>query len=465
MFTYSKYGVFRGCKSESILAPLLRAFLNIYLYDYDEITLKVNHLKPSKKYFENVDVLPFSAFLTDKYGRHHSYLRISLTEKCNLRCQYCMPEDGVKLTPAEHLLTTKEIITLSSMFVKNGIKKIRLTGGEPLIRRDLPHIVREMDHLKAEGLETIAMTTNGVTLYRVVSELKKAGLDLINISLDTLVPQKYTFISRRNGLDKVMKSIQKCLEVGFRPLKINCVVMKNLNDDEICDFVQLTQNMDLDVRFIEFMPFDENRWNYDKMVSYKEMMKTITAKWPDIQKLEDGLSDTSKAFKVPGFQGQIGFITSMTDHFCGTCNRLRITANGNLKVCLFGNEELSLKDLLRSNLPEEEILEKIEIAVKGKRKQHAVSFFISLFFVSYSFLLIFYPLSSSLFIPFSFLFIFPLFCLFFLSFSFSFLSFFIHCFSFLLSPQYSQHEKPSNDLDWWMKKLEKTTAFIIQYGK
>lgn len=292
---------------------------------------QVNPSKSSRKYFENVDLLPFSAFLTDKYGRNHSYLRISLTEKCNLRCHYCMPEDGVKLTPAERLLTTEEIISLSSMFVKNGIKKIRLTGGEPLIRKDLIHIVRELDRLKSEGLETIAMTTNGVTLHRVVSELKTAGLDLINISLDTLIPQKYTFISRRNGYDKVMKSIHRSLEVGFSPLKINCVMMKNINDDEICDFVNLTKDMDLDVRFIEFMPFDENRWNYDKMVPYKEMLKVITAKWPDIQKLEDSRNDTSKAFKVPGFKGQIGFITSMTNHFCGTCNRLRITANGNLK--------------------------------------------------------------------------------------------------------------------------------------
>ncbi|CAI9731655.1 cofactor biosynthesis 1 isoform X2 [Octopus vulgaris] len=284
-------------------------------------------------YFDN-NVLPFSAFLTDNYGRQHTYLRISLTERCNFRCQYCMPESGVELTPNKNLLTTAELIQITSLFVNQGIKKVRLTGGEPLIRKDLIKIVEELHLLKQYGLEFITMTTNGVILHRVVEKLKEAGLDSLNVSLDSLMPHKFAFITRRNCLDKVLKNIEGALAAGFSPLKINCVVMKDLNDDEICNFVQLTEKMNLDVRFIEYMPFQDNKWNLKKMVPYKDMLEIIKRKWPNISKIKDKPNDTSKAFKIPGFEGQIGFITSMSNHFCGSCNRLRLTANGNLKKYL-----------------------------------------------------------------------------------------------------------------------------------
>uniref|UniRef100_A0A4W2C0J2 Molybdenum cofactor biosynthesis protein 1 n=1 Tax=Bos indicus x Bos taurus TaxID=30522 RepID=A0A4W2C0J2_BOBOX len=315
---------------------------------------------------------PFSAFLTDSFGRHHSYLRISLTERCNLRCQYCMPEEGVPLTPKADLLTTEEILTLARLFVKEGVDKIRLTGGEPLIRPDVVDIVAQLRQL--EGLRTIGITTNGINLARLLPQLQKAGLSAINISLDTLVPAKFEFIVRRKGFHKVMEGIHKAIELGYSPVKVNCVVMRGLNEDELLDFVALTEGLPLDVRFIEYMPFDGNKWNFKKMVSYKEMLDTLRQQWPELEKLPEEESSTAKAFKIPGFRGQVSFITSMSEHFCGTCNRLRITADGNLKVCLFGNSEVSLRDHLRAGASEEELLRVIGAAVGRKKRQHAELF-------------------------------------------------------------------------------------------
>lgn len=321
------------------------------------------------------NIKPFSAFLTDSFSRRHSYLRISLTEKCNLRCQYCMPEEGVKLTPKAQLLSTAEILTIARLFVHEGVDKIRLTGGEPLIRPDVVDIIAELKKLK--GLKTIAVTTNGMNLARSLPRLKEAGLSHVNISLDTLVPPKFEFIVRRKGFHKVMEGIDKAIELGYDPVKVNCVVMRGLNEDEILDFVALTEKKPLEVRFIEYMPFDGNKWNFKKMVSFQEMLDGIRQRWPDIERLQAGLSDTSKTYQVPGFKGRVGFITSMSEHFCGSCNRLRITADGNLKVCLFGNSEVSLRDAIRSGASDEELLQIVGAAVGRKKKQHAGMFNIS----------------------------------------------------------------------------------------
>nr|XP_055185751.1 molybdenum cofactor biosynthesis protein 1 isoform X2 [Nyctereutes procyonoides] len=322
-----------------------------------------------RRQFLREHAVPFSAFLTDSFGRQHSYLRISLTEKCNLRCQYCMPEEGVPLTPKADLLTTEEILTLARLFVKEGVDKIRLTGGEPLIRPDVVDIVAQLHRL--EGLRTIGITTNGINLARLLPQLQKAGLSAINISLDTLVPAKFEFIVRRKGFHKVMEGIHKAIELGYSPVKVNCVVMRGLNEDELLNFVALTKGLPLDVRFIEYMPFDGNKWNFKKMVSYKEMLDTLQQQWPELEKLPEEESSTAKAFKIPGFRGQVSFITSMSEHFCGTCNRLRITADGNLKVCLFGSSEVSLRDHLRAGASEEELLRIIGAAVGRKKRQHA----------------------------------------------------------------------------------------------
>ncbi|ELW66081.1 Molybdenum cofactor biosynthesis protein 1 [Tupaia chinensis] len=354
-----------------------------YSSDLSTVLTRAVQALSRRRQFLQEHTAPFSAFLTDSFGRQHSYLRISLTEKCNLRCQYCMPEEGVPLTPKADLLTTEEILTLARLFVKEGVDKIRLTGGEPLIRPDVVDIVARLNQL--EGLRTIGVTTNGINLARLLPQLRKAGLSAVNISLDTLVPAKFEFIVRRKGdemchkegFHKVMESIHKAIELGYRPVKVNCVVMRGLNEDELLNFVALTEGLPLDVRFIEYMPFDGNKWNFKKMVSYKEMLDTIQQQWPELEKVPEEESSTAKAFKIPGFQGQVSFITSMSEHFCGTCNRLRITADGNLKVCLFGNSEVSLRDYLRAGASEEELLRIIGAAVGRKKRQHAGMFNIS----------------------------------------------------------------------------------------
>ncbi|KAI4458260.1 molybdopterin cofactor synthesis protein a [Holotrichia oblita] len=310
-----------------------------------------------------------SSPLTDLFGRHHNYLRISLTEKCNLRCQYCMPAEGVQLTPKQHLLTTEEVVQVARLFVKEGVTKIRLTGGEPTVRRDLVDIIASLKQIN--GLETVAMTTNGIVLTRQLVALQRAGLDILNISLDTLKPDRYEKITRRKGFDKVMMGIDLALQLGYSPVKINCVVMKGFNDDEINDFVKLTHDRNVDVRFIEYMPFSGNKWEMSKMVPYREMREIIKSVWPTFNELPNGPNDTSKAWKVPEYAGQVGFITSMSEHFCGSCNRLRITADGNLKVCLFGNTEISLRDAIRAGSSEDDLTALIEAAVKRKKRKHA----------------------------------------------------------------------------------------------
>lgn len=303
--------------------------------------------------------------LVDRFGRAHTYLRISLTERCNLRCRYCMPEDGVPLQPTEELLTTKEIVRLARLFAAAGVKRIRLTGGEPLLRKDLVDLVAQLRAVP--GIESVGVTTNGITLQRKLLPLKQAGADRLNISLDTLKPEKFAHITRRQGFTRVMGSILEAQALGFAPLKINCVVQRHFNLEEVVDFVALTEKMAVDVRFIEWMPFDSNRWNDETFVPFKEMMALIQARFPSVEKMPDGANDTSKAFGVPGFKGQFGFITSMSEHFCGSCNRLRLTADGNLKVCLFGNTEVSLRDAMRYNVSDRDLRDIVDVAVKRKK--------------------------------------------------------------------------------------------------
>lgn len=279
-----------------------------------------------------------------------------------------MPEEGVQLSPSSKILTTDEVVYLAQLFVKEGVRKIRLTGGEPTVRKDLEEVIRRLKDI--DGLESVSMTTNGLVLTRNLVKYQKAGLDGLNISLDTLKPEKYEKITRRKGWERVIAGIDLAVQLGYTP-KINCVAMKGFNEDEICDFVQFTEDRPVDIRFIEYMPFTGNKWDTLKLLSFKEMLDSIRTKWPQFTALPNGPNDTSKAFKVDGFKGQVGFITSMTEHFCGTCNRLRITADGNLKVCLFGNAEVSLRDAVRANSSEDDLLALISAAVKRKKKQHA----------------------------------------------------------------------------------------------
>ena len=293
----------------------------------------------------------FSSFLTDHYARQHNYLRISVTERCNLRCLYCMPEEGIQLSPPDHLLTTPEIVHLSSVFVDQGVDKIRLTGGEPTVRKDIVSLVQQIGQLRRNGLKELCITTNGISLHRKLDSMVESGLTAVNLSLDTLDPYQFTLMTRRNGHEAVMKSINRILGMnkmgaGIK-LKINCVVMRGMNEREILPFVEMGKDQNLEVRFIEYMPFDGNKWSEKKMMTFQEMLAVIRQKYPDVQKVQDHPNDTSKTYRVPGFAGRIGFITSMTENFCGSCNRLRITGDGNLKVCLFGNSEVSLRDIMR----------------------------------------------------------------------------------------------------------------------
>ncbi|CAK1361330.1 Molybdenum cofactor biosynthesis protein 1 [Cercospora beticola] len=299
------------------------------------------------------DAKPFSEFLTDNFDRQHDYLRISLTERCNLRCTYCMPSEGIQLSPDREILTTPEIYYLSALFVNQGVNKIRLTGGEPTVRKDIVPLMQQIGSLRRNGLKELALTTNGISLHRKLDDMVEAGLTGVNISLDTLDPLQFPLLTRRNGFNAVMKSIDRVQEMnklgaGIK-LKINCVAMRGINDDQILKFVEMTREQDLEVRFIEYMPFGGNRWAQKKMLPYAEMVDLIKVQYPTLSRLQDAKNDTSKTWQVPGFKGRVGFITSMTHNFCGTCNRLRITSDGNLKVCLHGNAEVSLRDLLRAD--------------------------------------------------------------------------------------------------------------------
>lgn len=257
---------------------------------------------------------------------------------------------------------------IAKVFVQQGVRKIRLTGGEPTVRKDLIEIITRLKEIPK--LENVGITTNALVLTRSLVNYQRAGLDAINISLDTLRPKKFEEITRRRGWERVIAGIDLAIQLGYKP-KVNCVVMTNFNENEVTDFVEWTRDRAVDVRFIEYMPFSGNRWETEKMLSFKDMLDLIHQRFPSFTALPNGPNDTSKAYHVPGFKGQIGFITSMTEHFCGTCNRLRITADGNLKVCLFGNKEVSLRDAIRSGCSEEDLLALIGAAVFRKKKQHA----------------------------------------------------------------------------------------------
>ncbi|KAM4082651.1 hypothetical protein ACJW30_11G191800 [Castanea mollissima] len=315
---------------------------------------------------------PISDMLIDSFGRLHTYLRISLTERCNLRCHYCMPAEGVELTPSPQLLSPNEIVRLANLFVSSGVEKIRLTGGEPTIRKDIEDICLQLSNLK--GLKTLAITTNGITLAKKLPKLRECGLTSVNISLDTLVPAKFEFITRRKGHERVMDSINAAVDLGYNPVKVNCVVMRGFNEDEICDFVELTREKPINVRFIEFMPFDGNVWNVKKLVPYSEMLDTVAKQFTGLRRLKDHPTDTAKNFRIDGYCGSVSFITSMTEHFCAGCNRLRLLADGNFKVCLFGPAEVSLRDPLRLGADDDALREVIGAAVKRKKASHAGMF-------------------------------------------------------------------------------------------
>jgi len=300
--------------------------------------------------------------LTDSFKRKHSYLRISLTERCNLRCTYCMPAEGVPLVPRSHIMTYDEIYKIAKTFTDNGVTKIRLTGGEPLIRKDIPVILEKLASLPVE----IGITTNGITIDRHIETLKQYNIKNINVSLDTLEEVKFKEITRRNHFKKVYQNILLLVENGFN-VKINAVLIKGFNENEIVDFIELTKNLPVSFRFIEFMPFDGNKWDLKKMVSYAEIMKKVNHHYSEekVERLQDAENDTSKNYRIKGFKGSFAIISSVTNPFCDSCNRLRLTADGKLKNCLFSATESDILTTLREGKSIEPVIQK---AVLGKFK-------------------------------------------------------------------------------------------------
>ena len=279
--------------------------------------------------------------LLDSFNRIHNYLRISLTDACNFRCHYCMPEENTPCIAKSRLMQPDEIEAISKVFVGLGVHKIRLTGGEPLARAEFSDILQRLAPLPVE----LTLTTNGALLHRFFPLLQTCGVTSLNISMDSLQPEKFNKIVQRNQFDQVWMNLWAAAEKGFS-IKINVVAMAGINDGEILDFISLTKDVPLHVRFIEFMPFTGNQWEKDKVITAAQMLEGVCNEF-DIVKLKDEPHATARKYKVVGFQGTFAFITTMSDQFCGTCNRMRLTADGKMKNCLFGKEEMDILGAFR----------------------------------------------------------------------------------------------------------------------
>lgn len=307
---------------------------------------------------DQLPIINSGSQLYDSFHRKHDYLRISLIDKCNLRCKYCMPSDLEMVYKKDQLMSASEIFQIATSFVEMGITKIRLTGGEPLIRKDAPEIIQLLGTLPVK----LCITSNGILVDKMIDIFQEAGLKSVNISLDTLQAERFIAITQRDHFKKVYDNILLLIQEGFQ-VKVNVVVMKNTNEDELCAFVDLTKDLPVHIRFIEFMPFDGNKWAENKLVSYAEMLTSIQAEF-DVEKLFDPVHSTSKKYQVKGYQGTFAFITTMSNPFCGDCNRLRLTADGKMKNCLFSTTE---SDLLTPFRAGEEIKPIIESCVLDKK--------------------------------------------------------------------------------------------------
>lgn len=298
--------------------------------------------------------------IEDSFGRVHDYLRMSLTDNCNFRCFYCMPEEEYDFTPTSRLMQPDEIVALAKIFVAQGVKKIRLTGGEPLVRKDAAAIILALGKLPVE----LVMTTNGTRIAEMLPILKEAGIKTVNISLDTLQPDKFLLITRRDVFHQVRSNIELLLQEKFI-VKVNVVVMKGLNDGEIRDFIEWTRHNPIQVRFIEFMPFSGNKWTSNKMFSYQQILDEIGKDF-SVLPVKGAPHDTAKGFMVPGHEGSFAIISTMTAPFCSTCNRMRLTADGKLKNCLFSDGETDLLSALRN---QEDVLPLILASIWSKKKE------------------------------------------------------------------------------------------------
>ncbi|MBX4262317.1 GTP 3',8-cyclase MoaA [Clostridium estertheticum] len=300
--------------------------------------------------------------MRDSHGRNINYLRISVTDRCNLRCIYCMPEEGMKKLEHVDILRFEEILKIVKVSEKLGINKVRYTGGEPLVMKDIDKLIYETS--KLQGIEDISITTNGILLGDMASDLKKAGLKRVNISLDTLDDVKFKSITRIGNLDKVMKSIDRCLTLGLKPVKINTVLMRGFNDTEFEDFLNLTREMPIEIRFIELMPIGEGIKIYDKSkISFMEILKNH----PELTQIENEKSSTAQMYQIKGAKGKIGFISPVSCKFCADCNKIRLTSTGTIKPCLHSKEEINLKQYLNN---EEMLTNALKQAIFDKPLEH-----------------------------------------------------------------------------------------------
>jgi molybdenum cofactor biosynthesis protein A len=310
-------------------------------------------------------MMPNNTVLTDDFGRKHNYLRISLIEKCNLRCTYCMPAEGITLTPKKELMSADEVFAIAQTFVQNGVDKIRLTGGEPLLRKDFPEIISKLSTLNVK----LSVTTNGILIDRYLDVLKQFNVMDINLSLDTLIASKFNTITLRDQFEKVIDNLHLLLNNDFN-VKVNVVLINGFNEDEIVDFIKLTASLPLAIRFIEFMPFAGNAWDKTKMISEKQILETVRNHFglSEVEKLTNEKNFTARNFKIKNYQGSFGIISSVTNPFCDSCNRIRLTANGKIKNCLFSNTETDLLTPFRNG---DSITNLISSSIDSKKKVRA----------------------------------------------------------------------------------------------
>ncbi len=310
--------------------------------------------------------------VTDAYSRTIDYLRISVTDRCNLRCRYCMPEEGIPSVSHDRIMRYEEITLLVTAAASIGFTKVRLTGGEPLVRKGLAGLIKSIAAVK--GISDLSLTTNGVLLAEEAGRLKEAGIGRINISLDTLKPDRFFAITRRDLFSRVTAGIDAAVDVGMNPIKINVVVMRGVNDDEIIDFALLTKDRPLSVRFIEFMPTaGPIGWEPDSVVPSEEVLSRIRKRYTIEKTVEIPGGGPSTDMRIDGFAGTIGFISSVSGHFCDRCNRLRVTADGRIRGCLFSDDESFILPMLREGRPIGEIAEFIKKAVIKKPRANTIN--------------------------------------------------------------------------------------------
>ncbi len=305
--------------------------------------------------------------LQDTFGRTFDYVRIAITEKCNLRCTYCMPEEGVDFQQVDKIMTADEIQRVIGVLAKMGTKKVRFTGGEPLVRKDIVKLVAGA--ARTPGIKAVHLTTNGILFPKYAKELREAGLTGVNISLDTFDPDKFVKITRRTGSEKVMESINLAIELGFPRVKVNTVVMRGFNDDELTKFTELTKKSPVTVRFIEFMPFDAHQiWETgEHFLSAESMIKHLKDTYSDLQ-LASGTRTEHHIFQVPGYAGKIAIIPAFTRSLCGNCSRIRLTADGSIRNCLYSDREFSLRDMIRGGCSDEDVVALFRKAFKEKAR-------------------------------------------------------------------------------------------------